>query len=71
MLKSKKEKSVLKCKFGWNMNDSSKTATAKISSILSISHDKDVDGLNAAAIVWRYAKSKDIEYNVVLTDYGS
>jgi oligoribonuclease NrnB/cAMP/cGMP phosphodiesterase (DHH superfamily) len=43
----------------------------KISSLLSISHDKDVDGMNSAAIVWRYAKSKGLEFNVVLTDYGA
>ena len=52
------------------MNDSGKAA-AKIASVLSISHDKDVDGINAAAIVWRYAKSKNMDYNVILTDYGS
>ena len=53
------------------MNDSSPTSAAKISSVLSISHDKDVDGLNAAAIVWRYAKTKNLDYSVLLTDYGS
>jgi len=42
----------------------------KIGSLLSISHDKDVDGLNSAAIVWRYAKSKDLDFNMDLTDYG-
>jgi oligoribonuclease NrnB/cAMP/cGMP phosphodiesterase (DHH superfamily) len=40
-------------------------------SLLSISHDKDVDGLNSSAIVWRYAKSKGLEFSVVLTDYGA
>ncbi|MHA2140111.1 MAG: DHH family phosphoesterase [Candidatus Thorarchaeota archaeon] len=44
---------------------------AKVKSLLSISHDKDVDGLNAAAIVWRYAKSKGLDFDVILTDYGS
>ena len=43
----------------------------KIGSLLSISHDKDVDGLNSAAIVWRYAKSKDLDFSMELTDYGS
>jgi len=42
----------------------------KIGSLLSISHDKDVDGLNSAAIVWRYAKSKGLDFDMVLTDYG-
>lgn len=43
----------------------------KISSLLSISHDKDVDGLASAAIVWRYAEAKDLDFNAILTDYGS
>lgn len=52
--------------------ESSTSAEMKrISSLLSISHDKDVDGLNSAAIVWRYAKSKDFDFSVILTDYGS
>ncbi len=42
-----------------------------ISSLLSISHDKDVDGLNSAAIVWRYAKAKNLDFKAILTDYGS
>ncbi len=42
----------------------------KISSLHSISHDKDVDGLNSAAIVWRYAKTKGLDFSVTLTDYG-
>ncbi len=46
-------------------------AKAKVNSLLSISHDKDVDGLSAAAIVWRYAKSKGLDFDVILTDYGS
>ncbi|UCH04046.1 MAG: hypothetical protein JSW05_10750, partial [Candidatus Thorarchaeota archaeon] len=51
-------------------NDSS-VKTKKLKSLLSISHDKDVDGLNSAAIVWRYAKSKNMDFTVMLTDYGS
>jgi oligoribonuclease NrnB/cAMP/cGMP phosphodiesterase (DHH superfamily) len=43
----------------------------KITSLLSISHDKDVDGLNSAAIVWRYAKAKGLDFRTILTDYGS
>jgi len=43
----------------------------KITSLHSISHDKDVDGLNSAAIVWRYAKSKGLDFSVTLTDYGA
>ena len=43
---------------------------SKISSVLSISHDKDVDGLTSAAIVWRYADSKNLQHEVMLTDYG-
>lgn len=43
----------------------------KITSLLSISHDKDVDGLASAAIVWRYAKAKDLDFKAILTDYGS
>ena len=43
----------------------------KVSSLLSISHDKDVDGLAAAAIVRRYALLKGLNHNVILTDYGS
>ena len=42
-----------------------------IDALLSISHDKDVDGLSAAAIVWRYANSKGLKHEVVLTDYGA
>jgi oligoribonuclease NrnB/cAMP/cGMP phosphodiesterase (DHH superfamily) len=43
----------------------------KIKSLLSISHDKDVDGLASAAIVWRYARTKGLEFKAILTDYGS
>lgn len=42
----------------------------RLDSLLSISHDKDVDGLNSAAIVWRYAKSRNLDFDVILTDYG-
>ncbi|MFW9788400.1 MAG: DHH family phosphoesterase [Candidatus Thorarchaeota archaeon] len=49
----------------------SEAKTKKITSLLSISHDKDVDGLNAAAIVWRYAKAKGLDFKAMLTDYGS
>lgn len=53
------------------MSNDSSVKTKKLKSLLSISHDKDVDGLNSAAIVWRYAKSKDMDFTVMLTDYGS
>ncbi|MFW9845555.1 MAG: DHH family phosphoesterase, partial [Candidatus Thorarchaeota archaeon] len=53
------------------MNDTASEKTTKVKSLLSISHDKDVDGLNAAAIVWRYAMSKGLDFDVILTDYGS
>ncbi|MHA2323627.1 MAG: hypothetical protein ACXACG_18535, partial [Candidatus Thorarchaeota archaeon] len=43
----------------------------KITSLLSISHDKDVDGLNSAAIVWRYAIAKGLDFKAILSDYGS
>jgi oligoribonuclease NrnB/cAMP/cGMP phosphodiesterase (DHH superfamily) len=49
----------------------SESKVKKITSLLSISHDKDVDGLNSAAIVWRYAKSKNLNHKVILSDYGS
>ena len=49
----------------------SEPKTRKITSLLSISHDKDVDGIISAAIVWRYAKAKGLDFNVRLTDYGS
>lgn len=49
----------------------SEPTARKITSLLSISHDKDVDGLNSAAIVWRYAKAKGLDFKAVLTDYGS
>ncbi len=49
----------------------SEAMAKKITSLLSISHDKDVDGLNSAAIVWRYAKAKGLDFKAILTDYGS
>ncbi len=45
--------------------------TRRIRSLLSISHDKDVDGLTSAAIVWRYAMAHGLDHEVILTDYGS
>ncbi|TFG34066.1 hypothetical protein EU527_05130 [Candidatus Thorarchaeota archaeon] len=51
--------------------ESEPSEAKKITSLHSISHDKDVDGLNSAAIVWRYAKSKGLEFSVALTDYGA
>ena len=47
------------------------TEAIKLTSIHAISHDKDVDGIASAAIVWRYAKSKGLEFSVTLTDYGA
>ncbi|MHA1944076.1 MAG: DHH family phosphoesterase, partial [Candidatus Thorarchaeota archaeon] len=49
----------------------SEPKTRKITSLLSISHDKDVDGIASAAIVWRYARAKNLDFKVLLTDYGS
>ncbi|TFG12271.1 hypothetical protein EU537_10005 [Candidatus Thorarchaeota archaeon] len=42
----------------------------RMESLFSISHDKDVDGIASAAIVWRYARSKNLEHSLLLTDYG-
>ena len=42
----------------------------RMESLFSISHDKDVDGIASAAIVWRYAISKNLEHRLMLTDYG-
>ncbi|TFF96086.1 hypothetical protein EU546_02060 [Candidatus Thorarchaeota archaeon] len=53
------------------MAETPQEKTKKMTSVLSISHDKDVDGLAAAAIVWRYADSKNMDYRCILTDYGS
>lgn len=53
------------------MSESGASKASKIKSVLSVSHEKDVDGLNSAAIVWRYAKAKNLDYEVILTDYGS
>jgi oligoribonuclease NrnB/cAMP/cGMP phosphodiesterase (DHH superfamily) len=50
--------------------ESESKTVKKITSLHAISHDKDVDGLNSAAIVWRYAKSKGLDFSVTLTDYG-
>ncbi|TFG33914.1 hypothetical protein EU527_05900 [Candidatus Thorarchaeota archaeon] len=54
-----------------NEQESEVADARKITSLHSISHDKDVDGLNSAAIVWRYAKAKGLEFSVALTDYGA
>ncbi len=48
-----------------------KTLKRKMDSLLSISHDKDVDGLASSAIVRRYALSRSLEFDVILTDYGN
>jgi oligoribonuclease NrnB/cAMP/cGMP phosphodiesterase (DHH superfamily) len=52
------------------MSSSTSSNTKTIDSVLSISHDKDVDGLHSAAIVKRYAESKGLKHDVILTDYG-
>ncbi len=52
------------------MSTKTTSNTKKITAVLSISHDKDVDGLHSAAIVKRYAKSKNLKHDVILTDYG-
>lgn len=53
------------------MSKKDETRGKKLQSVFSISHDKDVDGLCAAAIVARYAKQKNLDFDVLLTDYGS
>ncbi|MHA1248138.1 MAG: DHH family phosphoesterase [Candidatus Thorarchaeota archaeon] len=53
------------------MTDSGTAKAKRLKSVFSISHDKDVDGLASAAIVWRYALKKGLQHDVVLTDYGS
>jgi len=53
------------------MTDESEPAAKKTSSVFSVSHEKDVDGLLSAAIVWRYANSKAQKHSILLTDYGS
>lgn len=53
------------------MNGSNTQRTARLGSCFSISHDKDVDGIASAAIVWRYAKKKGLNHDFALTDYGS
>jgi oligoribonuclease NrnB/cAMP/cGMP phosphodiesterase (DHH superfamily) len=52
------------------MTEQSERETSKISSVFSISHEKDVDGLLSAVIVSRYASSKGLKYGATLTDYG-
>ncbi|MFW9850937.1 MAG: DHH family phosphoesterase [Candidatus Thorarchaeota archaeon] len=52
------------------MSTTTTSNTKKVTAVLSISHDKDVDGLHSAAIVKRYAKSKNLKHDVILTDYG-
>ncbi|MFW9907694.1 MAG: DHH family phosphoesterase [Candidatus Thorarchaeota archaeon] len=52
------------------MSSDTSSSAQKTTTLLSISHDKDVDGLASAAIVRRYAKSKGLDYDVILTDYG-
>ncbi len=53
------------------MPETGEEKAKRVTSVLSISHDKDVDGLASAAIVWRYANSKGLDYNSLLTDYGA
>ncbi len=53
------------------MTEPTETPSTKITSLYSISHEKDADGFISAAIVWRYAKSKGLKHSVILTDYGS
>ncbi len=53
------------------MTTPSKATAPRYAHCFSISHDKDVDGLASAAIVWRYAKRKGLKHQVALTDYGS
>jgi oligoribonuclease NrnB/cAMP/cGMP phosphodiesterase (DHH superfamily) len=53
------------------MTEPTEPRSTKITSLYSISHEKDADGFISAAIVWRYAKSKDLKHSVMLTDYGS
>ena len=52
------------------MSSTTSSNSKKIDALLSISHDKDVDGLHSAAIVRRYAKMKGLKHDVILTDYG-
>ncbi|NHI82769.1 MAG: hypothetical protein EAX81_00510 [Candidatus Thorarchaeota archaeon] len=67
----KKKKGSFGLKYECAMTSEPKSTKDRIASLLSISHDKDVDGIASSAIVWRYAKSKTLEYDVELTDYGS
>jgi len=43
----------------------------QVSAVRAISHEKDLDGLSCASIVWRYAQRKGLVYNVTLTDYNA
>jgi len=52
------------------MTEPAELGAVKISSVFSISHEKDVDGLLSAVIVSRYASSKNLKYAFTLTDYG-
>jgi oligoribonuclease NrnB/cAMP/cGMP phosphodiesterase (DHH superfamily) len=52
-------------------SESSEEKARRLTSVLSISHDKDVDGIASAAIVWRRADSKGMDFSCVLTDYGA
>ena len=60
-----------KCTIMPEERESESKTVRKLTSLHSISHDKDVDGLTSAAIVWRYAKSKGLDFSVTLTDYGA
>ncbi len=68
---SKNEKGCIYPIYDEKMSSKTDKKMKKIDTVFSISHDKDVDGLNSAAIVWRYAKTKGLDYRVILTDYGS
>lgn len=52
------------------MTERGELGAARTSSVFSISHEKDVDGLLSAVIVSRYAASKNLKYGFALTDYG-
>lgn len=52
------------------MTEPGELGASRISSVFSISHEKDVDGLLSAVIVSRYANSKNLKYGFTLTDYG-
>lgn len=67
----KKKKGLYNVNLKPKMTQSEDSPKRRITSLLSISHDKDADGLASSAIVWRYAKSKEMDFDVMLTDYGS